>query len=43
MVDTEEIAKSLCVNQNIYGFHFEGNNEDWVVDTIGFLTKKSEF
>lgn len=25
-VDTEEIAKSLCLNQNIYGFHFEGNN-----------------
>lgn len=32
-----EIMKALNINQNIYGFHFEGNNPKFLVDATGHL------
>ena len=36
--EAEEISKSLNQNQSIYGFHFEGNCDSYVVDKFGFLS-----
>ena len=40
--DSREIARGLSMNSNIYGFHFEGNFPELIVNPCGFLGSHKE-
>lgn len=40
--DAKEISKALVGNQNLFGFHFEGNSRKYIVDAQGFMVYPEE-
>lgn len=37
LIESQEIQKGISENKNVFGFHFEGNHPDFLVDHHGNL------
>jgi hypothetical protein len=40
--ESQDIQKAFNLNNSIYGFHFEGNNQNFMIDKHGYLQNQKQ-